>query len=114
MRIKLSHQPNLTAEKAAEIISKHYGYQVVQFSKEIIAVEKNTFIAATLQVNQKEDYTEIITHANVSSKGLNLLMLFLCLFTGVGLLVSIILFPFQLGFALKVADFIKSSPDFNP
>jgi len=113
MRIKLSHQPNLTAEKAAEIISKYYGYQVVNWSKEIIAVEKNPFLAATLEVNQKENHTELIVRANYSSRGFCLLMLFLC-FTGVGFFVNLGAFLFQVGFASKVANFIKSSPDFNP
>jgi len=113
MRVKLKYQPTLTTEKAVAIISRYFGYETGSYSKNWLTVKKNAMIAVTIRVFQYENSTEIKGAGKFPTIGMNLLMTFLCLFTGVGFILFIVYGILQLGFEKEVTNFIESNPEFN-
>jgi len=112
--INLGHQPSLTVEKAAETISKHFGYPVGQKLDKFVTVVKNSMISAIVKVQQTETTTKITVSGVFPKYWIDILFLFLCLFTGAGCIVWIVYAILHLGFENELTAFIKNNPDFYP
>ncbi len=113
IKVKLSHQPHLTEERAVEIISSRTGYEKGSYNPEWLLIRKNAMIAATIKVFQFENYTEIDVVGNFPTLALSCVMMLLCI-TGVGLIVYVIYIFIHFKFQDEIINSIKNSPEFYP